>query len=121
VRSRRTANLYLTAIDTGEIHDISLPEDLRAGIWIVKWFPDGENLLLATLSREHRHEAWVKSIFSGAPRKLPSSLREPAISPQGSEIAAISEDGSEIRVMGANGENPRKVLTNDDGVFSAVS
>jgi eukaryotic-like serine/threonine-protein kinase len=116
-----TNGLYLSVVETGEMHNIPLPPELQTGIWLVKWFPDGENLLLTATSRTEGHVAWVKSIFSGAPRKLRGFVREPVVSPQGSAIAFVSEGEHAIWVMGANGENPRKVLTSEKELFASVA
>ena len=116
-----TKGLHLSVIDTGAIHDIPLPEELQTQIWFVRWFPDGENLLLKTFNRSEGHVAWVKSVFSGAPRKLRAHVREAVISSQGSTIAFVSDGSREIWVMGANGENPRKVLTSDKDPFLTLA
>jgi hypothetical protein len=36
--------LYL--IDSGEAHDIPVPDEVRSHLWQVAWFPDGEKLIL---------------------------------------------------------------------------
>jgi serine/threonine protein kinase/Tol biopolymer transport system component len=106
--------LHLTTIDTGEIHDIALPDELRNGLWFVSWFPNGEKLLLQTDS-----DVWAISVFGGAPRKLRSRSWSARVSPDGSSIAFSS--GSEIWVTGADGENPKKILASEKEVYSALA
>ncbi len=62
--------LHLSVIETGEIHDVPLPEELRTHLWDVAWFPDGEKLLLTADSDAEGYTIWVTSVFGGAPRKL---------------------------------------------------
>jgi serine/threonine protein kinase/Tol biopolymer transport system component len=115
-----TKGLHLSVIDTGEIHDIALPADIETRVWHVAWFPDGEKLLITTNTRTEGHVSWVKSIFSGAPRKLRAHIHA-VISPQGSTIAFVPEGEREIWLMGANGENPRKLVTSENGRFAALA
>ncbi len=81
-----TKGLHLSVIDTGELHDIALPADLETHVWHLAWFPDGENLLITTGTENEGHVSWVKSIFSGPPRKLRThthaviSPRQPSLS-----------------------------------------
>jgi serine/threonine protein kinase/WD40 repeat protein len=110
-----TKGLHLSVIDTGEIHDIPLPEELQTQLWEVSWFPDGEKLLLTVQSNSNGLDIWVKSIFGGAPRKLRTNARSPAVSPRGTLIAFVNPGRNEIWVMGPNGENPRKILANEGG------
>ena len=65
-----TKGLHLSVIETGEIHDIPLPEELRTHLQDVTWFPDGEKLLFTADSDAEGHMIWVTSVFGGAPRKL---------------------------------------------------
>jgi serine/threonine protein kinase len=106
--------LHLTTIDTGEIHDIALPEELRTSLWDASWFPNGEKLLLQTDS-----DAWVISVFGGAPRKLRDGFWAAGVSPDGSSIAFSK--GGEIWVTGADGENPKKILASEKEVYSALA
>ena len=110
-----TKGLHLSVIETGEVHDIPLPEELRAHLWSIAWFPDGEKLLLTVYNGPGDDAIWVTSIFGGVPRKLRTGGCSAAISPQGTSIAFIGGQGREICheiwLMGANGENPRKVFT----------
>jgi serine/threonine protein kinase/Tol biopolymer transport system component len=113
--------LHLSVIETGEIHDVPLPEELRTRLWAVNWFPDGEKLILTAESDSEGMMIWVTSVFGGAPRKLRSDSRWPVVSPQGTLIAFVSGQRHEIWVMGANGEDPHKILTAENEVYSALA
>ena len=109
-----TKGLHLTTIETGEIHDIALPDELRNSLWHVSWFPNGEKLLLETDSG-----VWVISVFGGAPRKLRDGSWPARVSPDGSSIAF--SNGHELWVTGAEGENPKKILASEKEVYSALA
>src|SRR3984957_1019550 len=109
-----TKGLHLTTIDTGEIHDIALPDELRNALWSVSWFPNGEKLLLQTDS-----DVWAISVFGGAPRKLRDGSWAARVSPDGSSIAFSK--GREIWLTGADGENPKKNLSSENEVYSALA
>ena len=47
-----TKGLHLSVIETGEIHDVPLPEELRNHLWVVNWFPDGEKLIFTAGSSQ---------------------------------------------------------------------
>jgi Tol biopolymer transport system component/predicted Ser/Thr protein kinase len=114
-----TKGLHISVIDTGEVHDIPLPDEVRTHLWSVTWFPDGEKVLFAAESDIGENTIWSISVFGGAPRKLRSHTSWPVVSPDGSSIAFSSEDG--IWVMGPNGENPRKILASESDAYSAVA
>ena len=99
-----TKGLYLNVIDTGEVHDIRLPEEIETHLWDIAWFPDGEKVLLTAQSKTEGHVIWLTSVFGGAPHKLRTQSWSAAVSPQGSSIACVSGRGREIWVMGTNGE-----------------
>jgi Tol biopolymer transport system component len=113
--------LHLNEIDTGEIHDVSVPDDLRTRLWTVGWFPDGERLLFTADSDTEGTMIWVTSIFGGTPHKLRSDGKEPAVSPDGRLIAFVTEKKHEIWVMGAYGDNPHRVLTDENAVFEGLA
>ncbi len=114
--------LHLSVIETGESHDVPLPEELRTHLWDVVWFPDGEKFLLTADSDAEGYTIWVTSVFGGAPRKLQShSWPGPVVSPQGSLIAFLSEHEREIWVMGANGENPHRILSGENDTYAALA
>ncbi len=116
-----TKGLYLSVIETGEVHDIALPEELRTHLWSVTWFPDGEKLLFVAESEAEGYTIWAISVFGGAPRKLRTHSHAAVASPDGSSIAFISDDNREIWVMGGNGENPKRILTGENGAYWALA
>jgi eukaryotic-like serine/threonine-protein kinase len=101
--------LHLSSVETGEIHEIPLPDEIRTHLWTVRWFPNGENLLLTADSGTGGFAIWEASVFGGAPRKLHDGIAGAVVSPDGSSIAF--SDGHEIWLTGPNGENLRKLLT----------
>lgn len=113
--------LHLSTIETGEIHDVPLPEELRTRVWEVTWFPDGEKLMFRAESDTEGYTIWVTSVFGGVPRKLRSDSRWAVASPQGSLIAFVSGRSHEIWVMGANGENPHRIMTGENERYAALA
>jgi serine/threonine protein kinase len=113
--------LHLSRVETGEVHDISLPPDLRTHLWDVAWFPDGEKMLISVISDAGVRLTWVSSVFGDAPRLLRTDSRWPAISPDGTLIAFVSRLRHEIWVMGADGENPHRLLTGEHEEYSALA
>jgi eukaryotic-like serine/threonine-protein kinase len=114
-----TKGLHLSIIATGEVHDIPLPEDLRARLWTLTWFPEGENLLFTAGTEAGARTIWTISAFGGVPHVVRTHSREPAASPDGSSIICVSEDRHELWLMGANGENPRKILANENEHYAS--
>ena len=102
--------LHLSAIESGESHDIALPDELRTKLLGVTWFPDGEKLIIDVYNEPERHVLWLISIFGGAPRKLRTDSSGSRVSPDGSSIVFKSNDWKEIWVTGADGENARKIM-----------
>lgn len=119
-----TKGLHLSTIDTGEVHDIPLPEEVRTHLWTVDWFPDGEKLLLTAESEDEESVEfvlWSTSVFGGAPHKLRAHVGVAAVSAQDSSIAFFGGHNREIWVMGANGENPHKILASENEVYTALA
>jgi eukaryotic-like serine/threonine-protein kinase len=117
-----TKGLHLSLIDTGEVHDIALPDEIRTHLWSVVWFPDGEKLLFEAESETDTSlTLWMTSVFGGAPRKLREQSRLPAISPDGGSIAFLAAHGKELWRMDADGSNPRKLLSSDKDLYAAVA
>jgi eukaryotic-like serine/threonine-protein kinase len=111
--------LHVRNIDSGEDHDISLPEDLSARLMAIQWFPDGERLLLRTRPGGN---LWIVSILGGAPHKLRDFGSHTDISPDGSRIAFLGgANANELWMMDLNGENAQKLFTLSHGeIFSLV-
>jgi len=109
--------LHLRRIDTGETHDVPLPQELRARLWNVMYFPDGERILLLTGDSAEPAQLWTTSIFGEPPRKIRAHVRQAAISPDGASIAFLNFECNEIWVMGPNGENAKKILSSENDRF----
>jgi DNA-binding winged helix-turn-helix (wHTH) protein/Tol biopolymer transport system component len=105
--------LHLLAIDTGELHDIALPQAMVSKLWAVQWFSDGENLLLRTATEAEGNVLWLVSVFGGSPRKLREHAWPAATSPESLSIAFITGQLNELWVMEASGDTLKKVLTSD--------
>jgi serine/threonine protein kinase/Tol biopolymer transport system component len=113
--------LHLSVIETGETHDVPLPEELRTHLWEVNWFPDGEKLIFTAGSRLDRSAILMISVFGGAPRQLRGGGASSVVSPRGSLIAFVSGNGHEIWTMGANGENPQRLLSDENHVYLCLA
>jgi eukaryotic-like serine/threonine-protein kinase len=118
--------LHISAIDTGESHDVFLPPEIQDGTQGVRWYPGGEKLLLNVIGQADTSSIWAISIFGGAPRKLRTGSWAWGISRPDSSIAmssAASEGGAareEILIMEANGENVKKIPAPNAGKASAM-
>jgi Tol biopolymer transport system component len=114
------AGIHLQVIDTGETRTIPQPQEVGYKVtgWSpVGWFPDGTKLLaqVTSLSAEHS-SLWVLSMLGGAPREIYEGGFAWSVSPDGSLIAFSSSlFASDIWLMGPNGEEPRKIVTADQG------
>ncbi len=113
--------LHLSATDTGEIENITLPAELRSRIWGVSWFPDGHRLLLNVKDPKDGFVLWVASTKGDRGRKLRTNVRHAVVSPEGSLIAFTSPEGREIWIMGADGDSPRKIFATDGQPFAALA
>jgi eukaryotic-like serine/threonine-protein kinase len=101
--------LHITSVETGEDHELALPDQIRTHFAEASWFPDGEKLLLEGRSSDQGTALWVASILGGAPRMLRGHSSAARISPDGSQIAFVTARGLELWIMGGNGENQRKI------------
>ncbi|MGD0630561.1 MAG: protein kinase [Terracidiphilus sp.] len=113
--------IHLKEIETGEIHDVSIPDELRTRLWTVGWFPNGERLIFTADSDREGSMIWVTSIFGGTPGKLRSDSKLPVVSPDGNSIAFVTGQDHEIWVMGADGENPHRVLADENAVIPGLA
>jgi serine/threonine protein kinase len=103
--------LHIVGIESGELHEFSLPENLRSHITSVKWFPSGDKLLFTTFSTAEDSADWVISIFGDTPRKIHSPAWALAISPKDSSIIFAGDfETSSLWLMGPSGENPHKIV-----------
>jgi eukaryotic-like serine/threonine-protein kinase len=111
-------NLYLLAIDSGEIRQLPLPTT-RPLYQVLDWFPDGSHVLL--LSGGLAGDLWKMSTWDSSVRKLWSgNASMSAVSPDGSQIAFV-KDYREIWLMGADGEQPHKILAGDSLEYLGVN
>jgi len=111
-------NLYLLAIDSGEIRQLPLPAT-RPLYQVIDWFPDGSHVLL--LSGGWTGDLWKMSTWDSSVRKLWSgNASMSAASPDGSQIAFV-KDSREIWLMGADGEQPHKILASDSSEYLDVN
>jgi DNA-binding winged helix-turn-helix (wHTH) protein/Tol biopolymer transport system component len=102
-----SSNLYLLAIDSGELRLIPMPALYQP----VDWFADGTHLLL---ENARNGELWKMSIMdSSLPKLWSGGAGLAAVAPDGSHIAFVV-DGHEIWLMGPDGEEPQKILTSPD-------
>ena len=113
--------LHIQTIETGEEHEMSLPDDLRKSVRSVTWFADGERLLLGSTSQDEGHVLWAMSILGGSPRKLRIHSSHGTPSADGSLIAFSTSQYREIWVMNANGEDAKKVTGIDAGYVFALA
>jgi len=104
-------NLYLLAIDNGEIRQVSLP----ATYYPADWFPDGNHLLLVGgPGGGYSGDLWKMSTWDSSLRKLWSGdASQAAVSPDGSQIAFMKGGGG-VWLMGADGEGPREISSSHD-------
>jgi serine/threonine protein kinase len=112
--------LHLTVADTGETHDVPVPDEIRSRLVSVSWFPDGQRLILRTGSDSEGFVLWLSSIFGGVPQKLQTHSQS-GVAAADSSIAFIAADGHEIWVSGPNGENPRKILRSDNDTYCGLA
>jgi len=110
-----TAGLYVSSIDTGEVHEIPLPKEFKTNLSSVSWFSDNEKLLFAVKTDIHP-EIWSVSILGGTPRKLREGCYKGAVSPDGANVVAACNHG-QVWIMGPNGENARKLLEDETKSF----
>ncbi len=113
--------LHLSVIETGDVHDLPLPEELRAHLGRATWFPDGEKLIFKADSEPEGNAIWTTSVFGGAPHKLRGDSHWATVSPQGSLIALVSGQGHEIWVTNGDGENAHKILHGDNEAYAALA
>ena len=106
--SVNTRGLQIVTVDTAEVHDVPLPQKLADHLWTVRWFPDGEKLLLILERGVDGSTVWLTSIYGDA-RKFRSSSGAVSISPQSSTVAFV-EDQS-LWLVDADGSNARKIST----------
>jgi Tol biopolymer transport system component/DNA-binding winged helix-turn-helix (wHTH) protein len=112
---------YLRQIDTGETHPITLPEDMAATS--ISWSPDSDHIVVALAATNCRPSLWDISVLGGNARKLIDDGSQPAISPNGKQIAFVAGQPLHQRIWlaGLNGDPPRELLGADGDLFGTIS
>jgi serine/threonine protein kinase len=113
--------LHLSTIDSHEVHDIVLPDEIRRFAFQASWFPDSQKLLLETYNPTEGSAIWLASIFGGTLRNLWTKAYAAAVSPQGAAIAHISGDGHQIWISGPNGEDPKQIAQDKGNQYSCLA
>jgi eukaryotic-like serine/threonine-protein kinase len=106
-------HVRISNIESGEEHDLNLPESIRAHVLHLGWFPDGEKFLLVARSsgNDAAAEAWICSILGGEPQKIRDHVYPIHISPDGSSMAFVTRsDRADLWTMDANGEHAQKIF-----------
>jgi Tol biopolymer transport system component len=108
------AGLYAKIIDTGEVHQLPWPRDVR--IYQIVWFPNNRDLLISAMpGLGIRTGLWTVSVFGGPPKLIREDVRDLSISWDGSRIAFVPNALDSLWVMNSAGENAKKVLSAADG------
>ena len=116
IANATSVGLYVSSIDTGEEHEVALPDELKTNLLSVSWFPDNEKLLL-TAGTDTAYEMWSASILGGVPRKVRADCHEGAASPDGSQIVASCNHNLEVWLMGPTGENAQKLMGSETSKY----
>ncbi|MGC2108174.1 MAG: protein kinase [Candidatus Korobacteraceae bacterium] len=108
--------MYLRTLESGEIHRVTLPAELRTRIYYLCWLPGGGKLLASVAGANGDWDLWVITILGEAESHLLyRHAMSTAISPDGRRIAFTSgqfgELWHEVWIGGVNGESPRKLVT----------
>jgi DNA-binding winged helix-turn-helix (wHTH) protein/Tol biopolymer transport system component len=108
-----STNLYLLAIDSGEIREMPLPGHNQP--W--DWFPDGNHLLTSGAG----FDLWKVSTLDSSLRQLwGGRAGDVAVSPDGLHVAFVKWP-HELWLMGADGEEPHPILAGDADVLSGLA
>ncbi|MBZ5684161.1 MAG: winged helix-turn-helix domain-containing protein [Acidobacteriia bacterium] len=112
---------YLRQIDTGETHPIALPEEMSATA--ISWAPDNDHMIVALAATNRRPSLWDISVLGGSARRLVDDGSQPAISPNGKQIAFVAGQPLHQRIWlaGLNGEPPRELLGEDGDLFGTIT
>jgi eukaryotic-like serine/threonine-protein kinase len=118
--------VHLDNIETGDVHDVPLPQDLRKRVTGVRWFPDSERLAYAVETDTEGDVLWTTSILGGSSHKLRTHAISLQVSPDGANVAYLPDDEMvsgfrNIWLVGANGENPRKIPRSDNEAICAYA
>ena len=111
------AGIHVKLLSTGDERLIPKPAGVpaRAQWSLGSWFPDGTQLLAATLEPGGHGSMWAVSMLGQSPRVLREDVSGYGeVSPDGTHIQFVPTQGSgphrEMWVMASQAENPQKVL-----------
>jgi DNA-binding winged helix-turn-helix (wHTH) protein/Tol biopolymer transport system component len=112
---------YVRQIDTGETHPIALPEGMSANS--ISWAPDSAHMIVALSEGNHRSSLWEVSALGGNARKVADEGYEPAISPNGKQIAFVAGSPLHQRIWlaGIFADAPHELLGEDGDMFGNIS
>src|ERR1700751_1219381 len=79
---------YVRQINNGETHAITLPEGMRASA--VSWAPDNDHMILALAGSGRSPSLWEIAVLGGGARKVVDEGSQPAVSPDGKQIAFLA-------------------------------
>lgn len=122
-----TTGFYIRDVNSGETHAIAVPAEFglpgptgypymslgNTETTTASWFPDGSHFVFSwPIGEAQSPSLWEISPFGGSPRKLTDNAYQPAVSPDGSQIAFLTgrDFRHELWLMRSNGEDRRKLL-----------
>jgi Tol biopolymer transport system component len=115
-----TSGLYLRIVESGESHQITLPEGMIFSSSEIDWFPSGTHLLL-TARTGVNSSLWKVSVLSGDAKKLLNRVVLAAVSPDGENIAYVQSVFShEVFIIGPDGERPEMVFKQENAAVVAL-
>ena len=112
---------YVRQINSGETHAIALPEGARVSA--ISWAPDNDHMILALAGSGRSSSLWEISVLGGGARKVVDDGSQPAVSPDGKQIAFLAGPPLHQRIWlaGIFGEAPRELLGADGDLFGTIS
>ena len=112
---------YLRQIDTGETHPITLPDHATASS--ISWAADSDHMVVALSEMNHPSSLWEISVFGSGARKIVDEASQPAVSPNGKQIAYVAGPPlhERIWITGTFGESPHELLGEDGDLFGTIS
>ena len=112
---------YLRQIDTGETHPIALPKGMQATY--VSWVPDSDHVVVALASNGWPTNLWEISVVGGSARRIIDNGSQPAVSPNGKQIAFVAGPPLHERIWLASmfGESPHELIGQDGDLFGTIS
>jgi len=112
---------YLRQIQTGETHAITLPEGMWA--FAISWAPDNDHMIVELAGSKSVSSLWDISVLGGAARKIVDQGSQPAVSPDGKQIAFLAGPLLHRRIWlaGISGDSPRELLGADGNFIGTIS